>query len=65
MAFAGSPNLVSLTLQDMVSGGFLTAPGFGIDNINTSPGSAIPEPGSWALVAAGLVVLGKFARALV
>ena len=55
-------NLVSLTFQDSVSGAFLVAPGFGIDNINTSPGSATPEPGSFALMAVGLVLLGKFAR---
>ena len=53
-------NLMSLTFQDTSSGAFLTAPGLGIDNINT--GTAVPEPGSWALLTAGLVVLGKFAR---
>ena len=54
-------NLVSLTFQDTASGGFLSAPGLGLDNINTSTGS-VPEPGSWALITAGLLVLGKFAR---
>lgn len=54
--------LVSLTFSDTTSGAFLTAPGLGIDNINTAPGTATPEPASCALLSAGLIALGALAR---
>lgn len=53
-ALGGFSNLVSLTFQDSVSGAFLQAPGFGIDNINTAP---VPEPESYALMLLGLGAL--------
>ena len=50
----GFSNLVSLTFQDSVSGAFLAAPGFGIDNVNTAP---VPEPETYALMLLGLGAL--------
>lgn len=55
----GFDNLDSLTFRDTTSGGFLSAPGFGIDNINTAP---VPEPETYALMIAGLAVLGLITR---
>lgn len=52
---SGFSNLVSLTFQDSMSGAFLSAPGFGIDNINTAP---VPEPEAYVLMLLGLGVLG-------
>lgn len=49
-------NLVSLTFQDSQAGGWLQAPGFGIDNLNLSPADigAVPEPTSLILLCTGL-----------
>lgn len=61
-AFGTFNNLVSLTFTDTTSGEFLVAPGLGIDNIDTAPGTATPEPASCALLSAGLIALGALAR---
>ena len=58
-ALSGFDNLDSLTIRDTTSGGFLVAPGFGIDNINTTP---VPEPETYALMLAGLAAVGLAAR---
>lgn len=58
-ALSGFSNLDSLTFRDTQSGGFLSAPGFGIDNINTSP---VPEPETYALMIAGLALVGLATR---
>ena len=51
-SLTGFDNLVSLTIEDTASGGFLSAPGFGIDNINL--GTPTPEPATLTLLGAGL-----------
>lgn len=51
--------LTSLTIRDTQVGGFLAAPGFGVDNINTT---AVPEPEVYALSLAGLLTVGALAR---
>ena len=60
-SLTGFNNLVSLQFQDSASGGFLSAPGFGVDNINLDP-SAVPEPETYAMMLAGLGLLGFVAR---
>lgn len=55
-------NLVSLTFQDSQHGGFLVAPGFGIDNINTA--ASTPEPATLALLASGMLGLAGMRRKL-
>jgi hypothetical protein len=57
---SGFDNLVSLTFQDTTSGGFLTAPGMGIDNINLGP--SIPEPGTLVMFGSGIVGLAGLLR---
>ena len=58
----GFNDLASLTFSDTTSGDFLTAPGLGIDNINTSPATGTPEPASYGLLCAGLIALAALAR---
>lgn len=58
-ALSGFDNLDSLTFRDTTSGAFLAAPGFGIDNINTTP---VPEPETYALMIAGLALVGLATR---
>jgi len=59
-ALTGYTGLVSLTFQDSQSGSFLVAPGFGVDNIQLV--AAIPEPETYAMLLAGLGLLGFAAR---
>ena len=59
-SLSGFHNLTSLTFQDTTSGAFLTAPGMGIDNINTNP--AVPEPGSLLLFGSGVMGLAGLLR---
>lgn len=51
--------LTSLTFRDTQTAGFLVAPGFGLDNINTA---VVPEPEAYALTFAGLLTVGALVR---
>lgn len=51
--------LTSLTFLDTSTDGFLSAPGFGVDNISTA---AVPEPEAYALSIMGLLTVGALAR---
>lgn len=53
-------NLKSLVFEDLQSGDALSAPGFGIDNINQSVGST-PLPATWTMLIAGFIGLGFLA----
>jgi len=59
---SGFSDVTSVTFSDGTSGGFGSAPGFGIDNIDLSPTTAVPEASSLALVLAGLAMVGTAAR---
>lgn len=59
-SLSGFTNLDSLTFSDSQSGAFLTAPGFGVDNINL--GAAVPEPAAWALMITGFGLAGVALR---
>ncbi|MBX3616948.1 FxDxF family PEP-CTERM protein [Nitrosomonas sp.] len=52
-------NLVSVEFRDSQSGSFLSAPGFGVDNINITP---VPEPETYAMLLAGLGLLSLMVR---
>lgn len=59
-SLVGFNNLTSLTFQDTTSGGFLVAPGMGIDNINL--GTATPEPGTIIMLGSGVIGLAGMLR---
>lgn len=58
-ALVGFNNLDSVMFRDTASGAFLSAPGMGIDNINTTP---VPEPETYALMIGGLGLLALVRR---
>jgi hypothetical protein len=57
---SGFDNLASLTFQDTTSGGFLVAPGMGIENINLGPST--PEPGTLVMFGSGILGLAGLLR---
>jgi len=61
-ALSGFNDVTSVQFMDGTSGGFGSAPGFGIDNIDLSPTAAVPETSSLALMLAGLALVGAAAR---
>lgn len=50
--------LVSVEFRDSESGAFLSAPGFGLDNIVIE----VPEPQTYAMLLAGIGLIGFFSR---
>jgi hypothetical protein len=55
-SLTGFQNLTSLTFTAGTSGAFMSAPGFGIDNLTI--GAAVPEPSTWAMMIIGFGGVG-------